>query len=529
MGSVCGMGSAGIACALGAGAPVAAAMPPGPAGQAVRQAHEALHEVRIEAAERLLAALPATYDGDADVLATRALTQLYLGHYDAAVDAMQRSLEARPVAPHAERDERAGLLELMRKTRDVNHGYVETTSADGRFVVRHAPGPDAVLVPYALEVLRDMDAVLARDLGAKVPGPIRLEIYPTPETLAEVSSLSVAAIERTGTIALSKWDRLMITSPSALLRGYPWADTIAHELVHLVLTRATKDRAPVWFQEGMAKFFERSWRGGDPSAHLDPASQALLIEAAHDHKLIPFKRFYPSIALLPSQRDAALAFAQVSTFVERFYAAHGGEGLIRVDALIADGVDARTALAKVAGVPFAQLERRWRQSLSQLPEVEEPPRLLAMRFRDKSNKADDAQEVKDAAARRFLRLGDLLWARDRPLAAAREYERAHEAEPSDPIVASRFAQAALAGGDAKAAVRALEPVVERYPEHAPGRSVLAAALLATGDVTGARQEALDAILLNPFDPSPHCTLADSATDQAVRHREQRFCGELSGR
>ena len=81
----------------------------------------------------------------------------------------------------------------------------------------------------------------------------------------------------------------MITTPRALVRGYPWMDTIGHELVHLFLSRASRDRAPVWLQEGVAKFLERRWRGEPPAAHLDPAADGLLHRAVRGNTLLPFK------------------------------------------------------------------------------------------------------------------------------------------------------------------------------------------------------------------------------------------------
>ncbi len=88
--------------------------------------------------------------------------------------------------------------------------------------------------------------------------------------------------------------------------------------------------------------------------------EAILHRAAREGRLIPFERIHPSIALLPSQEDAALAFAQVATFVARFYEEHGAEGLRAAVARIAEGTDAREAMADVAGAPFERLEDRWR-------------------------------------------------------------------------------------------------------------------------------------------------------------------------
>src|SRR5690606_12596943 len=149
---------------------------------------------------------------------------------------------------------------------------------------------------YAIEALAAAERVVRAELGADVSGPIRLEIYPTAASLARVSTLSVVDIERTGTIALCKWDRLMVTSPRALVRGYPWLDTIAHELVHLRLAQASRDQAPVWFHEGLAKFLEHRWRSDTAGPALEPASRALLAKAVAEDALLPFERLHPSIA-----------------------------------------------------------------------------------------------------------------------------------------------------------------------------------------------------------------------------------------
>ena len=54
----------------------------------------------------------------------------------------------------------------------------------------------------------------------------------------------------------------MLLSPKALLKGYDWLDTAAHEYTHHVLTQKSRNRAPIWLQEGLAKWFEDDWRGG---------------------------------------------------------------------------------------------------------------------------------------------------------------------------------------------------------------------------------------------------------------------------
>jgi hypothetical protein len=98
----------------------------------------------------------------------------------------------------------------------------------------------------------------ARRPGLRAEIPIRVEFYRSPSDLAAVSSLSQAEVARTGTIALCKWARLMVTTPRALAYGYPWLDSINHELVHYAVSTLTRDRAPVWLQEG--------WRSSSSAA-----------------------------------------------------------------------------------------------------------------------------------------------------------------------------------------------------------------------------------------------------------------------
>jgi Flp pilus assembly protein TadD len=502
----------------------ALAMPPGEWGQKVRRAAQLIGELRLEEAARLEDEVERHYPDDADLLEVTSLIHFHEGRYSQAVDAMDRAVVA------AATDERRRMVELMRSTKTATAGMVEVRSSDGRFIVQTAPGIDEILAPYAIEAMRAADTRLGEILGVRVPGPIRLEIYPSSATLAAVSSLTVEEIERTGTIALCKWDRLMVTSPRALLRGYPWMDTIAHEYVHLVLARASRDRAPVWFQEGTAKYLERTWRGERPASHVEPAVDAILRRRYAENALLPFDALHPSIARLDSQEDAALAFAQVATFIETFHQTHGDDGLRAVVTRIAGGQDTRDALAEVGGASFDDLEAHWLAAVGRRrgPDADDGPRMLGMRFRHGDGDPDEAREVQEAARRAF-RLGDLLWAHDRPRAASVEYEKAHHAAPDDPIVASRLARAALSGGRAGVAVSTLMPLRERYPDHAPLRSLLGTALLAQGDIPRARAELVEALRLNPFDPEPHCGLAAASTDAADRRRLADVCRRLGGR
>jgi len=518
--------------------PPAARARPTPDAARLAVVTTALEELRVEDAVAAAEALVRTHPNDPGVLARLAAVRFHQGRYDEAARTLERALGGTSPSP-----EERFLLELFQSTREATVDFVNDRGPEGRVAVLHPPGDDQVLVPWAEEALRRAEDVLAPLLGVRVPGPLRLEIYPSPRALAAVSTLTVDEIERTGTIALSKWDRLMITSPRALPRGYPWLDTVVHELVHLLLSRATRDRAPVWLQEGVAKLLERRWRddgsrdAGDDGAfpYLDPASEGLLFEALGDDGLIPFDDLHPSIARLPSQRDAALAFAQVATFVGTYVDRYGPDALRSAFDRIADGEDARQALAREAGTSFRGLESRWRATLEAhraalgAGAAEDRPDVRPLRFGPPPSRADEAEEVDVASARRHLRLGDLLWDRGRQRAAEAEYAKAHEADPDDPIVGSRLGHAALAAGHPDRAVAALAPLVDRHPHHAPLFALLGRARVELGDSEGATDAFVGAIRLNPFDPGPHCGLAEAATDPTLRSRGSSACRTLRTR
>src|SRR5262245_54647617 len=132
-----------------------------------------------------------------------------------------------------------------------------------------------------------------------------------------------------------------------------------HELVHYAISTLTHDRAPVWFQEGMAKFLERRWR--EPAGgRIPPPMEHLLAKALRNGKLITFEAMHPSMAKLPSAEDATLAFAEVANAVAYLHQATGMAGLRDAIARVEKGGDARQAVAEAAHGTWSEFERGWR-------------------------------------------------------------------------------------------------------------------------------------------------------------------------
>ncbi len=407
------------------------------------------------------------------------------------------------------------------------------------FVVYTRPGKDALLVPYALEALEKAYAALTRDLGYSPPAKVRVEVYETAQALARVSPLTVAEIKASGTIALCKYNRLMITSPRALLRGYAWLDTLSHEFVHYLVTRKGRNAVPIWLQEGLAKFLETRWRGA-PGQAVDETSTGLLTRAARDRKLIPFAAMHPSIAKLPTQEMAALAFAEVESAIKLLHQRGGQQALTELVAAMATGFSDENAVAQAYGKPFAQFEQEWRADLlkprrepaSQAPGSARPLASRKLIFKEDARKkgagaAQDAVEERptDPEAKRAVRLGEIFFARRRWAAAALEYGKARARLSREvPLLARRYAFAQIQLGRLGEAESALAAAVSRDPQDEAAQVLYARVLEKRGEYLKARS-ALDAgISVDPFDPELHdvyLAVAKGLKDDALIEREKR--------
>lgn len=221
---------------------------------------------------------------------------------------------------------------------------------------------DRALVPFLLPVIDRARQAIGAELGVDLPRPLRLDLVRDLFSLAAVSGLPLEAAETTGTVAVARWGKVTMLSPRATAGGYPWADTLAHELTHLMLTRASVDRAPLWLQEGVAKTLEERWRARRPFDG-DPDPDEVALRAAVSGESVGVTKLGPSIAMLPSANAARIAFAEVSSFMNHWMHENGPRALPLLLRDLAVTKDADSAMRSVSGLGVADWELLWRDSL----------------------------------------------------------------------------------------------------------------------------------------------------------------------
>jgi tetratricopeptide (TPR) repeat protein len=432
----------------------------------------------------------------------------------------------------------AGLTASGVEEADLARNALELTKDHARaesdhFVVSYPKGKDEVLVPYLLEALEAQRAAMAADLGGVPDGKVTVEILDSPKQLARMSPLTEEEIKTSGTIALCKYNKLMVVSPKALVKGYDWLDTAAHEYVHWVLVRRAGDAVPIWMHEGIAKWAESRWRGA--GGELSAASAALLRDALRRDELIPFAAMHPSMAKLPSQEAAALAFAQVAVAIEVLVEKGGTPAIAKAVDLAAAGKDPEGAVAGAAGTTFPRFLAEWREHIARRPlPAGGQAELTKLQFRGDPKHGgaeDELAHLGDPKARGFARLGEIFRERGRMVAARVEYEKAiRRAGPGHPALTAKYAVAAIATGRHADAEKALRAAVRISPDYPALHVNLGRIYVKREDWASAKEALLLANRTDPMDPEIHAGLAAAHRglgEAALAERAERFARLLA--
>ncbi len=487
-------------------APAPATGPAAPAALPTKAASEVLAGIarlaesrqrdwRFADAELIVGMLEVMAPHTRETVRVRARQLYYLGQYKEA-----RALMRRYSGPHL----RSDLMARVEAATRVVGPMVTRRSASGSFVIRCPRGTDELLLPYAEAVLERSRKAMADELGLLPDGPVRVEILPGAEELAEVSPLRLEEVRRTGTTGLSQDHRIMLITPRAVATGYGWADTLAHEYVHYVLEVKARHRIPLWLHEGLARFLQGRWRGPLPTA-LEPLQRHRLATGIRDRRLVPLHKMMPSFAKLKDHRQAALAYSQVASMILQLHAAHASAGLRRLVEGLASGLSIDAALRRVTGKSLVQFVARWKATL--VAQRLQPVPAFAPRAR-RFKKDAVAQKRKRTPFERFRRLGAILRARARFGAAAVEYGKALDrVGGADADTANILGRVLLRLNRPKEAAKVIGRALP-YGDHMAALHVVAArAAERLGNHAAAEKHLQRANHIDPFDPEIHCGLA----------------------
>lgn len=445
------------------------------------KARDLILELSVKEAHALLDGVDAT---DQALAVERASLALYEGDCVLAAGILARSdLQDNPGA--------ARIGAIARGCVRSTAGALVVEDADRGVILRFQDDADVVLAPMLGDVAQKARELFKHDLGVELPRPVRIEVVRDQWALAAMTGLPVEAARTTGTIAIAKWGRVVMVSPRAATRGYSFLDTLAHELSHLAQTRGSRDRAPLWLQEGVARIEETRWRLPRPFDDY-PSADDLAAWGIQNHVGPDIDKIGPSIAMLPSAEEAMITYAKVMSFIRYWSKAEGDEALPKLlakmgEANSADEVD--KALAAVSGgVDFAAWSERWQKeglaSAKELPEELKPGAPLPKNLGE---------------VRKRVRLGQLFDERKHDQASKKEFDRAFELAPHEAAIRAGLARALLSLGEKDRARTVVAQTDDIRGNDARWWSMHG--LLVSTDSDTARAIAVS---LDPYDPGVAC-------------------------
>jgi tetratricopeptide (TPR) repeat protein len=460
---------------------------------------------------------------------------VYEANYEQARKVLASLLASEQLSDPRELSQARHYLGLASGAISALEGAITRTREGSPFVAVFASEKDTLLADYFFDAMANAHAELGDVFGIRPPSPIRFEFLDESAKLALVTPLGFEAIATTGTIGITKYRRVMMVTPRVMMQGYAWLDAATHEYVHYLVTLRTQNRAPVWMQEGLAKYFEQRWRRPGPP-EMRESVEALLHRAIERDELVTLEEMSPSIALLPSREQAALAYAEVETMIGLLARERGSEGMNLLLDSVANGADPKEAFAAAWGADFDTFMEDWkadtfrRTARARSGEVGGPQFLAEGESQnpevDPSLFGDVFSHLGGGKARQHARLGVLLTLRGHTAAAIIEYERARKADPSvakDSQLARRLGELLLQEGRSGEAAPLLDIAGAAEPDNPNVAAAQGRALLQIGSKEAARAALQRALRVNPFIPQLHCDLAELETDPERAAREREAC------
>jgi tetratricopeptide (TPR) repeat protein len=432
--------------------------------------------------------------------------------------------------------ENKGIYDIIRTTHNETKDFVRKESE--HFIVSYKPGKDEILVDRTIYALEGAYKNIGGDLGYYPESKILVEIYPTVKAFTAVSTLTEKDIETSGTIALCKFNRLMITSPRVLLRGYRWMRTLSHEYVHYLIYQLSRGKAPIWLHEGIAKYLEDRF-DSDTLGAMSPSSENVLSRRLKNDSLITLTEMHPSMAKLKSSEDVQVAFAEVNSMIGYMVKKKGFESVKKVLELMGEGKSDVQAIEEIYLVSLEGFYNEWKDyalksGLKEIPGMEVTGMGVKLKSNeDLSEEAIENEELLHHGSKELkdsVTLGNLLRDRGRYKAASFEYKKAYDEDPFSIISLTKLSHSYMLLEDADNALKVLNEAKALYPDYVTTYYRLGIVYMMKEEYEKSLEYFDTSIRINPFIPDVRESLVyiyDLLKDEERSKKQQGILDKLT--
>ena len=464
----------------------------------VLKGYELVQEWDLIAARKLSHSLLKKHpeSGDAHFLSAR--IEFLNGNYERAWEVLERVGDSY--------EEVTEFKKRVDATRKATKNFITRETLHFRF--RYKKGPDEVLLNYAEEVLEKSYQVLGKILDHYPQEKVLIEFYPDRQPFSKISPLTLQDILTSGTVALCKYNRIMMISPGSLVRGFNWMDTLSHEYVHYLLTKKSRNRLPLWMHEGIAKFLETKWR--DDSKYLSPIMETILSGALKNDYRIALEDMMPSLAKLKTAKDVQLAYAEVSTMMEFLAESKGIEIFTQFLEDLSKGIRFEDSFQNRTGHDILSFQNNWevwakKKTLKFIPGIT----ALTKEFKNQKKTEKNFKGLETRRAQDLTFLGDILKSRDHYNAAILEYQKAkEESSTHSPILFNKLAGTYIQTRKFDEAELLLKESLEYYSDFHTTLANLGELYFVSERFDKAKKYLEKAVRINPFNPFIHTRLIE---------------------
>lgn len=386
----------------------------------------------------------------------------------------------------------------------------------------------ALLRPYLEPELRRALATYERKYKMKLPGPVRLEVYPNHEDFV-VRTLGLPG--QGGLLGVTFGLVVTMDSPSARAPGeFNWASTMWHEMSHVYVLTATDHLVPRWFTEGLAVHEE-----GAVNAAWGNRLTPDIITALQKKQLLPVLELDRGFVRPKYPSQVLVSYYQAGKICDYISEKWGNDTILGIIHSYAARKTTAEAIQENLHINPAEFDKEFNAWLDQKT-GNTVRQFDAWKRGMKSAYADFQSGKKDEAAREALTVRDLyadyvgsnsayeliatcLLKKNKKSEAMAELERYRDSGGTNVDLLKKLATLEQEAGSNKQAEDTLTKLTFIYPGDAETHRMLGAILLKKGDADGAVREGEANLALHPADA------ADSHYELAVALRAARRVAE----
>jgi tetratricopeptide (TPR) repeat protein len=376
-----------------------------------------------------------------------------------------------------------------------------------------------LLRPYIEPEMQRAIAVYQQKYKLKLPGPVRLEVYPNHEDFV-VRTLGLPG--QGGLLGVTFGQVVTMDSPSARPAGeFNWGSTLWHELSHVYVLAATHHQVPRWFTEGLA-VHEEGIAAPDWGSRLTPD----IVMALQKKRLLPVEGLDRGFVRPEFPDQVLVSYYEAGKICDYIAEKWGNEairGMIRSYGERKTSAEAISENLHQSPEEFDKSFNAWLDSETSttVRHFDEWRKgIEAAHASLKAGRVDDAMRqaaavknlyadyVGDGSAYEMIANG--YEQKNQKAEAARELQQYRDHGGTNVVLLEKLARLQDQAGDTKQAALTLNKLNFIFPQDEESHRLLARISLASGDVNTAVRESEAVLALKPGDTAQtHYELAQA--------------------